>query len=315
MIKMRHLILSFILTIYCFQTAQAADAVSGRTHPLEVLAISSDPRLSPNVIVADKTHRKLSVFDRASLESGTPRQQFDIDIGKNDGPKTKRDDKKTPEGIYLLEKKRIPPEIPFDLYGSMAFTTNYPNFFDKFENKTGDGIWLHSVPDSVALTRGSKGCVILRNDAIKKVEDYISLNKTFILINDQITWLSETEYQKEKDFAVNWVNEWKAQWQAQDIDSYIQNYSEEFSAPNFNKKSWLAHKKNLKERYKYVKIGLSDPQIFHLKNQYIFQFVQDYESDGHKDVGLKTLYVFKEGNKLKIQREEWSELRQNLGSR
>ncbi|MBC7420197.1 MAG: L,D-transpeptidase family protein [Bdellovibrio sp.] len=311
---MRNLMLSFILTMTS-SFALAVDDDSSKTHPLEVLAISSDSRLSPNVIVADKTKRKLSVFDRASLDTGTPRQQFDIDIGKNDGPKTKRDDKKTPEGIYILEKKRVPPDIPFDLYGSMAFTTNYPNFFDKFENKTGDGIWLHSVPNSVALTRGSKGCVILRNDAIKKVEDYISLNKTFILINDQINWLTQAEYQKEKEFAINWMNAWKAHWETQDLDSYIQNYSEEFSAPNFNKKSWLAHKKNLKSRYKFVKIQLSDPQIFHLKNQYIFQFVQDYESDGHKDTGLKTLYVFKEGVNLKIQREEWAELRQSLTAR
>jgi murein L,D-transpeptidase YafK len=312
---MRSLASFLILLLLNPLAAVAADDGIVKTHPLEVLAISTDPRLSPNVIVADKTKRKLSVFDRASLETGTPRQQFDIDIGKNEGPKTKRDDKKTPEGIYLLEKKRTPPEIPFDLYGSMAFTTNYPNFFDKFENKTGSGIWLHSVPDTVPLNRGSKGCVVLRNDAIKKVEDYISLNKTFMLINDQINWLTPAEHAKEKEFAMSWMEQWKTQWQTQDLDSYIKNYSEEFSAPNFNKKTWFAHKQKLKGMYKYVKVQLSEPQIFRLKNQYIFQFIQDYESDGHKDTGLKTLYVFKEGAHLKIQREEWTEMRQSLGAR
>ncbi len=311
---MQSLAFVLILSLLSSLTVYAADDAN-KTHPLEVLAISSDPRLSPNVIVADKTKRKLSVFDRPSLETGTPRQQFDIDIGKNEGPKTKRDDKKTPEGIYLLEQKKTQPEIPYDLYGVMAFTTNYPNFFDKFENKTGDGIWLHSVPDTIPLTRGSKGCVILRNDALKKVEDYISLNKTFLLINDQINWLTQAEHAKEKEFAMSWMEQWKTQWQAQDLDNYIKNYSEEFSAPNFNKKSWLAHKQKLKKMYKFVKVGLSDPQIFHLKNQYIFQFIQDYESDGHKDTGLKTLYVFKENGNLKIQREEWSAMRQSLGAR
>ena len=111
------------------------------------------------------------------------------------------------------------------------------------------------------------------------------------------------------------MNDWKSKWESQDLDSYISNYSEEFSAPNFNKKSWLAHKQNLKGRYKFVKIQLSDPQIFHLKNQYIFQFIQDYESDGHRDTGLKTLYVFNENGQLKIQREEWTALKQTLGAR
>ncbi len=301
-------------TLFTLSLSAAEGEDQDKNRPLEVLSISSDARLSTHVFIADKASRKLSVFDRASLETGSAYQQFDIDIGKNDGDKKKRDDKRTPEGIYLLENKRTPPDIPFDLYGSMAFTTNYPNFFDKFENKTGSGIWLHSVPDNVPLNRGSKGCVVLRNDSIKKVEEYIQLNKTFMLINNQINWLTPDEHAKEKDFAISWMNTWKDQWEKQDIDSYIKNYSEEFSAPNFNKKSWLEHKKHLKEKYKYVKINLSTPQIFHLKNQYIFQFIQDYESDGHRDTGIKNLYVVKEGENLKIQREEWLELKQTLSA-
>lgn len=288
--------------------AFAEDAVQ---IPIEILSLSSDQRLSTTVLVADKAKRKLSVFDRASLDSFQVKQQFDIDIGKNEGPKVKRDDQKTPEGIYLLETKKTPPEIPFEKYGTMAFTTNYPNFFDKFENKTGDGIWLHSVPDTVPLTRGSKGCVVLRNEAIKNVENFISLGKTFLIINDQINWASsKTDYQKEKDIAVSWLENWKTLWQSQDLDKYIDNYADDFAVQNFTKSSWLEHKKTLKSRYKYVKINLSSPQIFHIKNQYLFQFVQEYESDGHKDIGIKNLYVLKDGDKLKIHREEWLELKQ-----
>ncbi len=278
--------------------------------PLEVLALSSDQRLSTTVILADKTKRKLTVFDKASLDSDQFRQQFDIDIGKNEGPKIKRDDKKTPEGIYLLETKKTQPEIPFEKYGAMAFTTNYPNYFDKFENKTGDGIWLHSVPDTVPLTRGSKGCVVLRNDALKKVEQFISLGKTFLIIDDQIKWMSSKEdYQKEKEFALSWLENWKALWQTQDLDHYIENYAADFSVQQFTKESWLKHKQDLKSRYKFVKVSLSSPHVFHLKNQYLFQFVQEYESDGHKDIGIKNLYVLKDGDKLKIHREEWFELK------
>ena len=294
------------LSIFTFAKTYAQEAIS---LPLEVLSISSDLRLSTTVLIADKTKRKLSIFDKASVDANQFKQQFDIDIGKNDGPKVKKNDQKTPEGIYLLESKKAPPEIPVEKYGAMAFTTNYPNFFDKFENKTGDGIWLHSVPDTVPLTRGSRGCVVLRNEALKNVEQFISLGKTFLLINDQINWLSKAEHNKEKELAVSWLNQWKSLWETQNLDQYIQNYSDEFSAPQFNKTTWLKHKKDLKERYKFVKINLSSPHIFHLKNQYLFQFIQDYESDGHKDTGIKNLYVLKDGDKLKIHREEWLEVK------
>lgn len=293
-----------------FFLSSTSYAEENKSLPLEILSLSSDPRLSSTVLIADKTERKLSVFDTESMQQAQMKQQFDIDIGKNDGNKTKRDDKKTPEGIYLLEKKMMPPEIPFDLYGSMAFATNYPNFFDKFENKTGSGIWLHSVPDTVALNRGSRGCVVLRNDAIKKVENFISLGKTFLLINDQINWLKSQEYEHEKQLALDWLNQWKNLWENQKLEDYIQNYADDFSVSNFTKKTWLKHKEELKNRYKYVKIKLSTPHIFHLKNQYLFQFVQDYESDGHRDTGLKNLYVLKEKDQMRIHREEWFGLTQ-----
>lgn len=302
----KHLDFTFFFIALLFTATLSAQEIQ---LPLEVLALSADQRLSTTVLIADKTKRKLSVFDKASIDANQFKQQFDIDIGKNDGPKIKRNDKRTPEGIYLLETKKTPPEIPFEKYGAMAFTTNYPNFFDKFENKTGDGIWLHSVPDTVPLTRGSLGCVVLRNEALKNVEQFISLGKTFLLIDDQIKWMTKEDHQIEKDLAINWLNQWKALWEAQNLDKYIENYSDEFSAPLFNKKTWLKHKQDLKQRYKFVKIILSSPHIFHLKNQYLFQFVQEYESDGHKDIGIKNLYVLKDGDKLKIHREEWFELK------
>ncbi|MBC7465788.1 MAG: L,D-transpeptidase family protein [Bdellovibrio sp.] len=303
----------FILTFFVFATYSEAqteivapqDSSGVIKRPSEILNLSEEKLIQTNALLADKTSRQLYMMQNSNFSSGQTDSVFDIDIGKNDGNKTKRDDKKTPEGIYVLQQKKTPPEIPFQLYGTMAFTTNYPNVFDKFENKTGSGIWLHSVPDNVALNRGSKGCVVLRNDAIKKVEQHISLNKTLMIINNQIHWLTSDEHDKKKTEAMTWLNTWKDLWEKQDLQAYIDNYSDQFSDPNYNKISWLKHKESLKEKYKYVKVNLSAPNIFSLKDQYLFQFVQDYESDGHKDKGIKNLYVVQEKGKFKILREEW----------
>lgn len=276
--------------------------------PRQILNLSADERIMTNALLADKSKRQLSVIDHDSLTSGVPREQYKIDIGKKSGDKKKRDDRRTPEGIYRLLERKAPPEIPFETYGSVAFTTNYPNYFDKYQNKTGSGIWLHSVPDKIPLTRGSRGCVVLRNDDIKRIEPSILLNRTFLVIDRQINWVSGEEHAQARSFALDWFNHWRDQWQNQDLEGYIQNYSDEFSSPPFNKKSWLAHKQKLKERYAYVKVGVSEPNIIQLKNQYVIQFVQDYESDGYKDTGVKTLYVLKEGDTLKIKREEWAPL-------
>ncbi len=292
--------------ILIFLIALNLSAQSEKTgfYTSEVLQISTDPLLSATILLADKKTRNLYVLN--PTKNILAPEKYEIDIGKNDGDKKKRDDKKTPEGIYLLETKKTQPEIPFDKYGSMAFTTNYPNVFDKFENKSGSGIWLHSVPDKVPLKRGSKGCVVLRNDNLKKLESEIKLNKSFLIINNSLKMLDEKEFSEKKQMILEWVEKWKTTWQSQDLEQYIKLYSDQFSAPpHYNKKNWLEHKNRLKAQYKFVKIDLGSSHIFNQKNQYVLRFVQNYESDGHKDTGIKTLYVVNENEEFKILREEW----------
>ncbi|MGE5085134.1 MAG: L,D-transpeptidase family protein, partial [Bacillota bacterium] len=120
--------------------------------PAPLLQISETEAFSKFVFLVDKEQRKLTVFERDG-EKIKKVEEYPADIGKNGGNKTKRDDARTPEGIYFLEKRLSQPDIPFNLYGALAFTTNYPNLFDRRQNKTGSGIWLHAIPDTVALTR------------------------------------------------------------------------------------------------------------------------------------------------------------------
>ena len=271
----------------------------------EVLQISDHPALNSLILLADKKTRKLYFFNETGeikLDSAV-----EIDIGKNSGNKIKKDDKRTPEGIYLLQTKKTQPEIPFDLYGSMAITTDYPNVFDKFENKSGSGIWLHSVPDKVPLNRGSRGCVVVKNDIIQSIADKVSLNKSFLIINDQLTRIEKEEHDQLKKGVIDWLETWRQKWESQNIEEYIKFYSSDFSAPEkFNIKTWEKHKQNLKKIYNSVTIKLSPASIFHVKNQYLIKFVQNYKSDKHEDEGIKTLYVLEKNNKFEILREEWT---------
>lgn len=300
-------VFALALLVTPLKTIAQESVVSGTILlPNEILQISDAPEIKSSIMIADKTERKLYFFE--SEETLTAPVSYEIDIGKKDGAKTKRNDKKTPEGIYLLQKKMTQPEIPFDQYGSLAFTTDYPNVFDKFENKTGDGIWLHSVPDKVPLNRGSKGCVVLRNENIQKLSDLISLNKSHLIINAKTDWVDSGAHTAKKNKVMNWLTNWKDTWQKQDLENYSKLYSDDFSAPSFNKKSWIKHKEKLKGIYSTITIDFSKPSIFHTKNQYLVKFVQNYSSDMHQDKGIKTLYIIENGDDLLILREEWSKL-------
>jgi murein L,D-transpeptidase YafK len=281
--------------------------------PSDLLQISSTDAFSKYVFLVDKSARHLAVYER---KGETIEKILDVpsDIGKNTGNKSKRDDARTPEGIYFFEKHLYQPAIPFNLYGDMAFTTDYPNIFDRRESKTGSGIWLHAVPDTVPLTRGSRGCVVVRNEIIKKLKAFIKLKETPILIFDKVNYVDKVEHDKRRTKLNEFMEGWRKSWESQDIDKYMTYYDSGFKAPGFNFESWKNHKTKLKNQYKYIKVALSQPFLLLHKDQLIVKTFQKYESDNHADYGVKTLYAVNTDKGYRIIREEWTPVRENLPS-
>jgi murein L,D-transpeptidase YafK len=233
-------------------------------------------------------------------------EDMTADIGKSMGKKEKKDDHKTPEGIYFFQEKKTNPEIPFNIYGKMAFTMDYPNLFDKKDGKTGYGIWLHSVPDDVPLTRGSRGCVVVRNDEVVKLEKYISFKQTPILIFDQIKYVTLEEHKKAREAKAQFLKDWVEAWESKDISRYISFYDESFTAPGFNLKTWKRHKEKLKNRYSMIQVRLDQPFLLVNNEQMIVKTLQKYTSDQHTDYGVKVIYARLIDGKYKIIREEWT---------
>lgn len=283
----------------------AAPAAKDVLYPADLLQISSTGGFSKFVFLVDKKERKLLVFER---DGETIRQieSLPADIGKSDGNKEKANDSRTPEGIYFFETKKTSPEIPFSLYGKMAFTTDYPNVFDRRLKKTGSGIWLHSIPESVPLTRGSRGCVVIRNEALAKMEEYIRLRQTPMIIYDKIEYVSKDEHDRRRKELADWLESWRAVWQSQDTEKYLSYYDADFKAPGFGSlKAWTGHKRRVAGQSKSVKITLHQPFLLLHKDQLIVKMLQKYESDVHADYGVKTIHAVKTSTGYKIIREEW----------
>lgn len=280
--------------------------------PAGLISLSTENRFSPYTFVVDKAKRTLSVYEWLNNQPKLV-SEFPADIGKKTGDKTKQNDHRTPVGIYFLQKEMTQPEIPFSTYGSMAFTMDYPNIFDQRDEKTGSGIWLHAVPDTVPLTRGSRGCVVVRNDVIKGLKKYIKLEQTPILIFDSVYYLSPEEYKNQREGFLAEFENWRKAWETQDVDTYIKYYADTFRNDEMNYKQWYKHKKKLKEIYSYIKVNLSEPTILQNKDMVVIRTIQRYESNLHKDYGEKTIHAkFSKENGFKIIREAWKPLQDPL---
>lgn len=286
--------------------AEVSTLSSPELFPADLLQISSTEAFSKHVFLVDKSERKLLIFERSG-ETIKKLLEVSADIGKRDGNKTKQDDHKTPEGIYILQSKLTQPEIPFNLYGKMAFTTDYPNFFDRLAGKTGYGIWLHSIPEDIPLTRGSRGCVVVRNEVLDQIQSYIKLKETPLIIYDKIDYITKEEHESRRLKMGAYLDEWTKAWTSANIDKYMDFYDPRFSAPGFRSLTqWRRHKEGLKNRYKFIKVTLSQPFMLLHRDQMVIKTLQKYESDQHTDYGVKTIFASKVGDNYKIVREEWT---------
>lgn len=287
---------------------EAADSASqSESVPASLVQIPiSSNFYSPYAFVVDKSARLLTVWQQSPM--GLKKvANFPADLGKSTGEKKARGDHKTPEGIYFLLERREGETLNFSLYGKRAFTTDYPNFFDRFDGKTGDGIWLHAVPDHVPLTRGSRGCVVVRNEVILDISQYVKLGRTPILIHDQIDMIAQKDLVKVNADLVQWLENWRMAWETKTLDSYIEYYSPEFRSMAMNKNQWRSYKDRLNKSYKSIAVRISKPAIFADRKHAIVRFLQEYRSDKHSDVGEKTLYLKRSPDGFKIVGEQWSE--------
>jgi len=260
----------------------------------------------PYALVVDKSKKKIHVIDNTS---GTPTviDSYDSDLGKMSGDKSATGDGRTPEGIYFLQKSLEGPGLDSFKYGVHAFTTDYPNIFDLRKGKTGFGIWLHAIDEKQTLERGSQGCVVVRNDTIKKLAPNIILRETPLMIFDKVQWVSAEDSKKEVDPVLTAVSAWRKAWESKDIENYINFYADDFKFGKMKKEKFKLYKADLAKRYADIKVTLSMPVIYAHKDTLVVRFYQDYVSSEHTDFGEKTLYMVKTDKGYEILNETWQE--------
>ncbi len=281
---------------------------SGLPAHLVSIPTTSDYYL-PYIFVVDKSARSLEIWKSEVATDGKRRfirsAAYPADLGRSTGAKIAEGDHKTPEGVYFLKEKLEGPTLDFKLYGSRAYTTDYPNLFDHLDGKSGSGIWLHAVPDNVALTRGSRGCVVVRNEIVKTLDPYIRLGRTPIVISEKIQTRSITEMEASQAKLEAWLENWRNTWETKSLDAYMEFYDTDFNAMKMNKSQWRDYKAKLGKLYTQITVKISQPIALEHRNRAVVRFVQSYSSNQISDLGEKTLHLIKRDGEWKILSETW----------
>jgi len=303
--KPKH-ILALLILIFSVKSFAGETPTSLTDIPSGLWRMGDGVYFSRNALIVDKSQKKIYAISN-SPHGPLLAATYDSDLGKKPGDKVDFGDFRTPEGIYFFKKQLEGSSLDHYLYGQRAFVTDYPNFWDRTMKKRGSGIWLHAIDESQTLERGSRGCVVVRNDTIMKLSGFISLHLTPMIIYDKINWITSEANKTASEKVFKFLEKWKQSWQDRKINEYIGYYSDDFVGNRkMSKNQWLDYKKSLAEVRNDINVALSMPVIFEHKGNLIVRFLQDYKSAAHQDFGEKVLYLRRlPDDNFKIVGEEW----------
>lgn len=279
--------------------------------------IELEAYFSHHLIVAEKLTHQMHLVE-VSSEKGSYRiiKSYKMASGKLAGNKLLQGDHRTPEGIYFINDFIAKDELlkrygkEGEIYGIGAFVLDYPNPFDKLKNKSGSGIWIHSTNDETRIEKGldSRGCLVIANNDLKDLSQYIELNKTQLVVVDALELQSQETFEKSSEKLKTSIQAWKEAWVKEDLENYISAYSPELfmDQSRGNYQSYKSYKKAVFSNPGSPLIELENLNIVSFADYAVAVFKQKYKSNTIDDTGVKVLYLIKdEFYNWKIFRETW----------
>lgn len=257
-------------------------------------SMGSDP---PRAILVDKRRQRMILYTYDGHWQETA--QWPCSTGKNDGPKQAEGDAKTPEGIYFATRNVAQPYIAAR-YGSRALPLDYPSWIDRHHRRGGSAIWLHGT-DRPLIANNSNGCVVLQNEHIDQVAQYVELKRTPIIIVGRLTWWTEQKAQMTARKILSAVEQWQtAMMQGSYID-FSRWYSTE-SQPGM--RWWQQWCRQRKSRagiaIRPVSI-MRKRSLYRSNDAFVMAFDHLLAAQSQKvRVGLRKLYLNLENGRVRI---------------
>ena len=247
-----------------------------------------------NVLTCNKKKANLILYVKNKNNKYYMKKKNSAFVGKNKGDKSKEGDAKTPIGIYnLISKKSEEAQSLDPFYGPFAFVTSYPNMYDKYQGKSGHGIWIHGVPEDEERDDYTKGCIAIQNNNLRNLEKKIDIKETLLIIDD--SWIKKDISKKTLSAILAQLYEWRYAWLYNDIKSYLKFYAEDFirfdgmNYANFTHYKTRVFKKKGKKTILFKNINVIPYP--NTKNIYQITFKEFYKSPTFKFTGNKVLMV------------------------
>ncbi|MDY7035748.1 MAG: L,D-transpeptidase family protein, partial [Thermodesulfobacteriota bacterium] len=216
------------------------------------------PDKSPYVILVDKSKQKVLLYQMDNPYS--PLKVYRCSTGEKNGPKSKKNDRKTPEGVYFFTHSYVKRELS-PIYGIRAFTIDYPNQLDTKEGRHGYGIWFHGS-NKPLKPFDSNGCIVMDNLDIDELASYVKLNDTPVIINPKVEMVHPKKLKQEARELEQIIERWRTAWENKEIGRYMSFYSPLFSSGGKSWRKWRKYKYRLAKKYKSIDVKIDNLGLF-----------------------------------------------------
>jgi len=270
--------------------ASLADAQAGPKLPAYVIEL---PQSVASVFVADTGTSTIYRFDRGERELALGNEGY-MSIGLNGAGKSRAWDRKTPLGIYFVVD-RLATERLHEKYGAMAFPLDYPNAWDRRNERTGDGIWVHGVlPGGERRpTHDTDGCIALPNNDLEAQAPHFVPLVTPVIVTREIEWRDPPEIGRLREEFRAALAAWKESLESGDLHAYLSMYADDFRYGSLSIADWAALRFETIGKRGAVEIVvdeialLADPEV---DNLYLSRFRQRLTDDVATRETVKRLY-------------------------
>ena len=275
------------------QTGGLQDLLPTALQPGAVIQL---PASMAHVLVADLERNRLHLYHHTDGQLQLLNSMF-LSIGKAGYGKQVEGDNLSPVGIYTITSWLSGESLP-PLYGDGAWPVDYPNSLDRFEGRTGHGIWLHGNPPESdhgkRAARSSEGCLTLANADLTSLTPFIELQRTTVIFADQVNWISPAERLANQRLVNQLLEQWQVAWETLDAEELGAFYAPNSRISGLSREQFVAQKRDVNSRKDWIKLQLSELVAYRYPGgpapRLMLRSQQDSRSSNYSSRGQKRQY-------------------------
>jgi hypothetical protein len=249
-------------------------ADAGNRMPAWLLEV---PDTVTDILIAETESSTMRRFTRLG-ERIVEKDQRYMSIGLNGPGKERAWDRRTPLGVYFITESLDTSKL-HDKYGVAAYPLDYPNAWDRFNLRTGNGIWLHGVDHRKPQRppRDTDGCLSLPNEELLRLAGSLEPLVTPVIVARKMDWALPAELdQLRQEFRLA-LDTWRESLEAGDAVTHLSLYADDFRYRDMDRDAWSSYRLNVLESRRLGSVTLNDVMLVadpEVPDLYLSRFTQ-----------------------------------------